>query len=184
VFDTILERVARALDEAAIPYMVIGGQAVLLYGEPRLTRSIDVTLGIDLDRLDDLLIACDHAGLRPLVDAHTFTPETRVLPCQDAESGVRADLLLSFTPYERDAIARARSVVIGGTTVRFVTPEDLVVHKIVAGRPRDIEDVRHILLKNPDLDAEYLWIWLREFAYELEHPYDMQFETLLGETRT
>jgi hypothetical protein len=32
--------VARELKEASIPYMVIGGQAVLLYGEPRLTRDI------------------------------------------------------------------------------------------------------------------------------------------------
>jgi len=29
--------------------MVIGGQAVLLYGEPRLTRDIDITLGIGVE---------------------------------------------------------------------------------------------------------------------------------------
>lgn len=31
--------------------MVIGGQAILLYGEPRLTRDIDITLGINVDEL-------------------------------------------------------------------------------------------------------------------------------------
>ena len=35
--------------------MIIGGQAVLLYGEPRLTKDIDITLGIDFDELDRLL---------------------------------------------------------------------------------------------------------------------------------
>lgn len=183
MFDTILERVARALDEATIPYMVIGGQAVLLYGEPRLTRDIDITLGIDLDRLDDLLVACNHAGIDPLVDAQTFTLETRVLPCEEPDSGIRVDLLLSFTPYEREAIAHARAVVIGGTRVRFVTPEDLIVHKVVAGRPRDLEDVKSVLLKNPDLDLAHVRLWLREFARELEQPYDELFEAFVQESR-
>ena len=31
--------------------MLIGGQAVLLYGEPRLTRDIDITLGVDVDKI-------------------------------------------------------------------------------------------------------------------------------------
>jgi len=184
VFDTILERIARALDEATIPYMVIGGQAVLLYGEPRLTRDIDITLGIDLDRLDDLLVACNRAGLLPLVDARPFTLETRVLPCQEPESGIRVDLMLSFTPYEREAITRARTVVIGGVRVRFVTPEDLIVHKVVAGRPRDLEDVLSVLLKNPDLDLSHIRLWLREFARELERPYGEHFEALLQRSRS
>lgn len=39
------------MDEAGVPYMVIGGQAVLIYGEPRLTKDIDITLGVDVDGL-------------------------------------------------------------------------------------------------------------------------------------
>ena len=45
----------------------------------------------------------------------------------------------------------------------FATAEDVIVHKIFAGRPRDLEDVRSILLKNPDLDRTYVRKWLREF---------------------
>jgi len=52
VFEKILEKIATALDNHNIPYMIIGGQAVLLYGEPRLTRDIDVALGIDVDKLN------------------------------------------------------------------------------------------------------------------------------------
>ncbi len=44
MFTRILKQIASALDKAGIPYMVIGGRAVLLYGEPRLTKDIDVTL--------------------------------------------------------------------------------------------------------------------------------------------
>ena len=41
-FDGLIARIAAALGKARIPYMVIGGQAVLLHGEPRLTRDLDL----------------------------------------------------------------------------------------------------------------------------------------------
>ena len=42
MFDQIIARVGAALDRAGLPDMIIGGQAVLLHGEPRLTRDIDI----------------------------------------------------------------------------------------------------------------------------------------------
>ncbi len=38
----LIKRIAQYLDENKVPYMIIGGQAVLLYGTPRLTRDIDL----------------------------------------------------------------------------------------------------------------------------------------------
>ena len=55
MFEKLLKRLAVALDHVGLPYMVFGGQAVLLYGEPRLTRDIDITLGVDTSRADLLL---------------------------------------------------------------------------------------------------------------------------------
>jgi hypothetical protein len=46
-FPDLLARLTRELDGRAIPFMLIGGQAVLLHGTPRLTEDIDVTLGVD-----------------------------------------------------------------------------------------------------------------------------------------
>jgi hypothetical protein len=51
---------------------------------------------------------------------------------------VRADLIFSFSPHERDAIGRSRLVDVRGRPVRFAGPEDLVVHEMLAGRPRDL----------------------------------------------
>ncbi|HEX5009627.1 MAG TPA: nucleotidyl transferase AbiEii/AbiGii toxin family protein [Planctomycetota bacterium] len=150
----ILGRVARSLAAARLPYMVIGGQAVLVHGEPRLTRDIDITLGVSVDRLDDVLRAAAAAGLEPLVDPGPFASETLVLPCADRNSGVRVDLVFSESGYEREAIQRARTVRIAATDVRFVTPEDLIVHKLLAARPRDLEDVRSILARQPQLDRK------------------------------
>ena len=51
MIEKLIKKIARHLDKDKIPYMIIGGQAVLLYGTPRLTRDIDITLGIDTDKL-------------------------------------------------------------------------------------------------------------------------------------
>lgn len=166
----ILERTAAALAAARIPYMVIGGQAVLVHGEPRLTRDIDITLGVSLDRLADVVAAAAAACLAPLVDPQTFARETMLLPCADATSGVRVDLVLSDSNFERAAIDRAVTVRLGSTDVRFVTPEDLIVHKVVAGRPRDLEDVRSIVARQPRLDRQRVEQTLREFESLLEAP--------------
>ena len=72
----VLERVAAALAAARIPYMLIGGQAVLVHGEPRLTRDIDITLGVSIDRLTEVVAAAGAAGLKPLVDPEPFARET------------------------------------------------------------------------------------------------------------
>lgn len=127
MFGPLLERIAAELDRCRIPYMVIGGQAVLLYGEPRFTRDIDITLGIDTDRLEEVDHAARSVGLEPLADAETFTRRTMVLPCQDPASGVRVDFIFSFSPYEAEALGRARAVMIGQTSVRYVAVEDLVI---------------------------------------------------------
>lgn len=55
MFAALLEKIALKLEELNIPYMVIGGQAVLLYGEPRLTRDIGVTLGVGTEAIVRLL---------------------------------------------------------------------------------------------------------------------------------
>jgi hypothetical protein len=46
MFEKLLSKIGLCLDKHSLPYMIIGGQAVLLYREPRLTRDIDITLEV------------------------------------------------------------------------------------------------------------------------------------------
>lgn len=164
MFEELLARLARGLNRAGIPYMIIGGQAVLLYGEPRLTADIDVTIGLDLSGLGRLLKMSEDAGLAPLPEKiDEFVKQTMVLPVRDPKTSVRVDFVLSFTPYEAEAIRRARQVRIQNTDVAFAAPEDVIIHKIFSGRPRDIEDIDGILLKQRKLDRAYIEKWLAEF---------------------
>lgn len=101
-----------------------------------------------------------------------------VLPCQDATTQIRVDLIFSFSPYERDAIGRGCSVRMGNANVRFASVEDLIVHKILAGRPRDLDDVRAVLNKNPAADRRFIRDTLAEFAATLGEPLVKRFDAV------
>jgi predicted nucleotidyltransferase len=183
MFEDLLERLASALDRAGIRYMIIGGQAVLVHGEPRLTRDVDVTLAVDTDRLSDVVDAMTGIGLRPLVDPESFTRKTMVLPCADLGSEIRVDLIFSYSPYERQAVERAQSIRIGGSDVRFASVEDLVIHKVLAGRPRDIEDVVGVMRRNPAADLVCIRSVLAEFAAATGEPLIDRLEDALKRCR-
>jgi hypothetical protein len=165
-FADLIARLAVELEAKRVPFMLIGGQAVLLHGEPRLTQDVDVTVGVGPDRVPDLLAVCEALGLQPLPDdPGAFARETFVLPAADPATGVRVDLIFSTTPYEAQAIERAVRVNVGSRDVPFATAEDLLLHKLFAGRPRDLEDAAGVVRrKGPELDWEYLARWAREFA--------------------
>ena len=164
MFEKILSGIGKSLKKHNLPYIIIGGQAVLLYGEPRLTRDIDITLGVSIDLLETLLNVVRELSLKPLPeDIEAFVRQTMVLPTLDETTGIRVDFIFSFTPYETEAIKRAKKITILDKKVNFASPEDLIIHKIFAGRPRDIEDVRTVLLKNPNIEKQYIRGWLKEF---------------------
>ncbi len=179
MFEELLKKIAEALERYNIPYMIIGGQAVLLYGEPRLTRDIDITLGIDIGELQRVLSVVRDLGFEiPLEEIESFVQQTMVLPAVDKTSRIRIDFIFSFTPYEREAIRRARKIKILGQEVSFASVEDVIIHKIFAGRDRDIEDIKNILIKNPDIDAGYIEKWLREFDRSLDTEFLQRFEEI------
>jgi hypothetical protein len=81
MLEKLLENIAKALNVYEIPYMIIGGQAVLLYGEPRLTKDIDITVGVDTEALEKLERIAKGLGLKILVkDIESFVKQTFVLP--------------------------------------------------------------------------------------------------------
>jgi hypothetical protein len=124
MFEKLLSKIGLCLDHQGIPYMIIGGQAVLLYGEPRLTRDIDITLGVNIDGLDRLLNALREIPLNPLPsDIRAFVSETMVLPTLDENTGIRVDFIFSYTPFETNAIQRAKTVTILGQKLAFASPE-------------------------------------------------------------
>ena len=164
--------------------MIIGGQAVLIYGEPRLTKDIDITLGIGTGELIKMKRVVGELKLKVLAkNIEGFVKETMVLPAIDERTGIKVDFIFSFSAYEKQAIERANNVKFGKTAVKFASLEDVVIHKIVAGRARDIEDVKSILLKNEVYDGEYVSKWLREFDKTIGKNFSGVFKKLRNEIK-
>jgi len=182
MFKKLLKKIANELNAHNIPYMVIGGQAVLIYGEPRLTKDIDITLGVGVSKLNEINSIVKKLNLKILVDEN-FVQNTMVLLVIDEKIGIRVDFIFSFSLYEKQAIKRATDIKFGNTIVKFASLEDLVIHKIIAGRAIDIEDVRSIILKNPDYDAEYIKRWLQEFDKSLNEKFLKVFQRIVKEIR-
>jgi predicted nucleotidyltransferase len=165
MIERLIKKVAFGLDKIKIPYMIIGGQAVLLYGTPRLTRDIDITLGVDTDKLYLIEKLCKNLHLKILVrKPDVFVQETKVLPVEDVTLKIRVDFIFSFTPYERQALKRVRRITMAGYPVRFASCEDVIIHKMFSGRAIDEEDVKNIIIKNRGkINLKYIKKYLLEF---------------------
>jgi len=184
VFKSLIKKIACELDRLHMPYIVIGGQALLLYGEPRLTRDIDITLGVDVNELEKVKSVALRVGLKILVENYEeFVKKTMVLPVINEKSGIRVDFIFSFSPYERQAIERANIVKLDKTLVKFASLEDVVIHKVIAGRAIDIEDIKSILLKNPQYDSKYILRWLKEFDNSLNENFSGIFKKIVKEIK-
>ena len=182
MYKDLIKRIATKLASRKIPYMIIGGQAVLLYGELRLTKDIDITLGVGVEKLPVITDTVKALGLTVETDElDAFVRDTMVLPVSEPKTGIRVDFIFSFSPYERQAIERASAVSFDDIPVRFAALEDVVIHKVIAGRARDIEDIKTILLKNPGYDKDYINIWLTEFDQALEGKCLRSYEEIISE---
>ena len=164
--ERLIADVAHALAIRNIPFMLIGGQAVLLHGAPRLTDDIDLTLGIGPDQVAVVAKVVRDLALAPLApDPTRFAQDTFVYPARDPRTGFRVDFIFSTTQYEQQAIGRAVRVSLGGERVPFATAEDLIVHKLFAGRARDWDDAVSVVRRQgAKLDWDYVERWSQEFA--------------------
>lgn len=142
----VVRALAVVLERFDAPWYVFGAQAATVWGAPRMSADLDVTAGLGPARVAEAVAALENAGFHLRVrDAADFVARTRVLPLIHRASGIPVDLVLSGPGLEERFHERAIPVDLGGTAILFISPEDLIVTKILAGRPKDLEDVRGVL---------------------------------------
>lgn len=139
-------------------YCFIGGIAVQAWGEPRLTKDMDVTLltgfGEEEPFVHQLLEKFDARVSEPV----DFALENRVLLLANRE-GTGIDIALAGLPFEEEAVRRAKEVeFVPGKSLRICSAEDLIVMKAFAGRPTDWNDVSTICVRQSvgAIDWEYV----------------------------
>lgn len=125
-------------------FCFIGGVAVQRWGTPRFTQDIDLTLltgfGEEEKFVDILLQELNPRRL----DAREFALRNRVLLAQTRQ-GVDVDIALGAFPFEERCVDRATLWrVAGDTLLTTCSAEDLIVHKVFAGRDLDWGDVDRV----------------------------------------
>lgn len=166
--DRAIHAITHVLESQHIDYAIVGGIANAIWGEPRATVDVDVTVAVEDENLRATIPAIA-AHFHPAIpDPVAFVEQTRVLPLDTAD-GVRVDVIFALLPFELEAIRRARKVPLGERTVAVVTPEDLVLMKIISERTRDLLDAEAIVRRRAnELDRPYLEPRIRELATALE----------------
>lgn len=160
----LLAGLSAALSSQGSRWYLFGAQAVVLWGRPRLTADVDVTVELGSTTVPRLLEALAAHGfeLRLRRDLDEFIARTRVVPLRHRPSELQVDLVLAGPGLEKAFLERARVVDVGGLPIPVIAPEDLVVTKILAGRPKDLEDVRGIVAERRErLDPEAIRATLR-----------------------
>lgn len=184
----VLEALAalqRALEDLDAPSMILGGIAVIARGVPRLTVDIDATVWGESVALEELFTSLAAQDIRPRIpEAEEFARRRQVLLLVHTPSGTPLEVSVGWLPFEREAILRAETVDFGGVPISVARPEDLIVYKAVAWRPRDQEDVERLLVLHGDqIDLDRVRELVRQFADALgEHERFREFEALVRRT--
>ncbi|MBI3995338.1 MAG: nucleotidyltransferase [Nitrospirae bacterium] len=167
----VLRDLASWLQAGQVSGVVIGGVAASVLGRPRVTRDVDAMVLLDEGNWPKFLEAGARFGFIPRrPDVLTFAKRARVLLVRHDPSGIDADVAIGSLPFEQEVVTRLQWIQIGGVNIPLPTPEDLVVMKAVANRPRDLGDIEGILDANPKLDLRRVRRWVREFSSALESP--------------
>ena len=141
------KEIADFMDARGWRYCIIGGLAVMRWGEPRTTQDVDLTLltgfGEEERFIDTLLAGFGARG----TDARDKALLRRVL-LLTAANGVGLDVALAGFPFEEEIWRRASVFEFDeGCRLKTCSAEDLVVAKAFADRPKDWLDVEGILIR-------------------------------------
>jgi hypothetical protein len=154
----VFEPLFKALNEAGVRYVVVGGLAVVLHGHARLTVDIDLVVDLDEKEAAKAIDALVGTGLRPRapVPPREFADRTirerwirdrgmQVFSMFDPTNPMRVvDLFVSHPlPFE-ELWSRSTVFDLRDTTVRVASIPDLIRLKRLAGRPQDLSDIAQL----------------------------------------
>lgn len=151
--------------------IIIGGVASSVLGRARLTVDIDATVVIDETELDRFLAQAATVGLTPrITHPAEFMRRSAMLLLRHDATGTPIDINQGRIPFEFLAVKRGTMRRRGGVNIPIPTPEDLIVMKAIAHRPKDLEDIRGIVESQRNLDMTYIRKHLQEFGIGLDMP--------------
>lgn len=184
-FAELLAALAPVLQQLGVGWYLFGAQAAILYGAERLTADVDVTVQLEGRSTKELIHALTGAGFRMRVEGDDFVERTRVIPVVHTPTGIALDLVLAGPGIEELFLQRAELRDYRGVQVPVACAEDIIVMKILAGRPKDFEDVVAVLrARAGDLNIDLVRSTLSLLEQALDQSDLMpEFERALGRAR-
>lgn len=148
-----LAYVVSALETMNIPYMVVGGFAAIIYGEPRLTIDVDIVVDMRREHVRSFARAFPipeyYASEEAILDSLARRYPFNVI---HTSTGAKVDLVpLPNDPFTRMAFQRRRRLTFDelGFSATFITAEDIIIAKLLAYRETESEkhlrDARGVL---------------------------------------
>jgi hypothetical protein len=173
----VLKAAWEAVGELGVPAAVIDGLALTAWRHPRNTRDVDILIGFPATTdTDTVLRAMQAHGFRPLrfpvlVDVGTARFFQLLYTPPGTFVDIKIDLQLAESDYQQTALDRRRTFEWPeyALKVQAITCEDLILHKLAAGRLIDRADVVRLIDANSEtLDYRYLALWLRRLSLMAE----------------
>lgn len=158
--ESTIDSLLRLLDESNVAHVLIGGHAVNAWLEPRFTADVDITVQAgpeEVQRLGNLLAARGYRATREHGAALPSGPDFLRFVSEDG--ALILEVQTAKTEFQREVLRRA-AVRHNGSHV--ATPEDLIVMKLIAHRPKDRIDLLG-LVALPGLDWSYVERWADEW---------------------
>ncbi len=134
------------LNEVQARYLVVGGYAVIEHTEPRYTKDIDLWISADRENAERVYAALQKFGA-PLdsVTVEDFTNSELVYHM--GRPPARVDILMGLSGLDFETCWRSRvESMYGEVATQFISAQDLITNKRIAGRPQDLMDVENLLL--------------------------------------
>lgn len=136
-------------------WYVFGAQAVNLHGFPRATADLDLTIDLGTLAPRALVAELDKAGFSARFADEEFIAATRVIPIVHRASKLPIDLVIAGPGLEQQFLDEVQLQRIGNRRIPVLSPENLIVTKLLAARPKDLEDVRELIAsRGSSLDHE------------------------------
>lgn len=127
-----------------IKFLVVGGQAVIFYTEPRYTKDVDVWVIPEMNKAEAVYTALKEFGA-PLQNISVADFNNKNLIIQIGVAPVRIDIMLNIEGVNFDKAWKNRKrVLYGRTPINLIGKNDLIKVKKKAGRPQDLLDVDNL----------------------------------------
>ena len=165
-----LKELCLFLDNAGIEYMLVGGLAVGIWGEPRATVDIDFMVPFNKNNFVVLSRKINDSNAFIFVHDKPMAFESISLLRATLKSNpdLNVDFLFADDEFKKDALSRRQTINITDFTVNIPTPEDLILLKILSNREQDLLDAKKIFeMQKEHLDMEYLQKWLERLQVKL-----------------